>query len=67
MKTSLELVIGILITGLSAYYWVDISSSNFSDMPMFFRFTYRLFPYFDFVITGAGLWILYIGIKKLRE
>jgi hypothetical protein len=67
MKISLELIIGILITGLSAYYWVDISGSTFSDMPTFFRLTYRLFPYLDFVITGAGLWTLYIGIKKLRE
>ena len=67
MKISVDLIIGILITGLSVYYWFDISDSTLSSMPMFFRFTYRLFPYFDFVITGAGLWVLYLGINKLRE
>jgi hypothetical protein len=67
MKINLELIIGILITGLSAYYWIDISDAALSGLPIFFRFTYRLFPYFDWVITGAGLWMLYTGIKKLRK
>lgn len=67
MKINPEFIIGILITGLSVYYWIDISGSALSGMPMFFRFTYRLFPYFDWLITGAGLWILYTGTKKLRE
>ena len=67
MKINLELIIGILITGLSVYYWIDISGSALSSLPMFFRFTYRLFPYFDVIISGVGLWLLYSGIRKFRE
>lgn len=67
MKINLELVIGILITGLSAYYWIEISDAPLSSLSMFFRFTYRLFPYFDWLMTGAGLWMLYSGIRKLRK
>jgi hypothetical protein len=67
MKVNIELVVGIVITAVSVYYWVEINGSSFSSIPIFFRFTYRLIPYFDVVITGAGLWELYSGIKKLRE
>lgn len=67
MKISSDLIIGIVLTVLSLYYWFAISSSTLSNTPVFFALTYKLFPYFDLLITGAGLWKLYLGINKLRE
>ncbi len=61
------LILGILISGISIYYWAEVNTSPLSQMPIFFRLTYRLFPYLDLVISAAGLWTLYTGIKRLRE
>ncbi len=67
MKISKELVIGLVLTVISAYYWSVIGNSiSVNDVPLFYRFTYRLYPYLDFVITVIGMLFFYRGLMKLR-
>jgi len=68
MKISIELVIGLAMTLLSAYYWGTVgNTSPLTSVPEFFRYTYRLYPYLDLVITAVGMFLFYRGMKRLRE
>ncbi|MCX8030668.1 MAG: hypothetical protein N3A59_03680 [Thermodesulfovibrionales bacterium] len=74
VKISFELVVGLIITIISAYYWSEIGSDFtgsskliYSEIPLFFRYTFRLFPFADFTITVIGMVLFYTGLKKLRS
>ncbi|GEM_PF-5434377 len=73
-KISIELVIGLALTIVSAYYWSEIGSDftessklAYSEIPLLYRFTYRLFPFADLTITVIGMILFYAGLKKLRQ
>lgn len=68
LKVSIELIIGILLTFFSAYYWAAIGSSvPLSDVPVIYRYTFRLYPYLDIAFTVVGMLLFYRGLMKLRE
>jgi hypothetical protein len=68
MKLSAELIIGLALTLVSAYYWGTVgSAAPLAGVPAFYRYTFRLFPYFDLFITVVGMLFFYRGLKKLRE
>ncbi len=71
-KISIELVAGLALSLISAYYWSEIGSDFWGtskvtadQVPLPFRFTYRLVPFLDFVITAMGMMIFYRGLRKL--
>ncbi len=67
MKISLQLVIGLALTLLSAYYWGTVGkTAPLSEVPVFLRYTFRLYPYLDYAITFLGMLLFYRGLKKLR-
>ncbi|HET6514846.1 MAG TPA: hypothetical protein VFG09_06755 [Thermodesulfovibrionales bacterium] len=67
MKISKELIIGSILTAISAYYWGSIGSARpLSDVPVFYQYTYRLYPYLDIVLSAVGMFFFYRGLKKLR-
>ncbi len=73
-KISIELIVGLALTCLSVYYWSEIGSDlsgsakiHPHEVPMLYRFTYRLFPFADMAITVTGMVLFYTGLKKLRE
>ena len=64
----LLLIIGLLITIASAYYWAAIGKARpLAEVPLVFQYTYRLYPYVDVVITAAGMLAFYRGLMKLRK
>lgn len=67
MKISIELVIGLALTLLSAYYWGTFGHSPDSEVPIFFRSLFRGFRYLDVLITSVGMFLFYRGLKRLRE
>lgn len=73
-KISIELIVGLILTIISAYYWSEIGSDftgssklAYSEIPTPYRLTYRLFPFADFTITVVGMVLFYAGLKKLRS
>ncbi len=66
MKISLQLVAGLALTLLSAYYWSAFGHSPVNQVPAFFRYSYRLFNYADMFITVVGMFLFYSGLKRLR-
>ncbi len=67
MKISIELIIGLAVTLLSAYYWGAVGSAPpLSNVPVFYRYTFRLYPYLDIGITFVGMLLFYRGLRKLR-
>jgi hypothetical protein len=68
MKINGSLIIGAIVTLMALYYWIAIGSwGPISKVPMVYRFSFRLFPYFDIAFTAAGVWALFQGFRKLRE
>lgn len=68
MKINITLVLGLILTLFSAYYWAAIgSSAPLRDVPVVYQYTFRLYPYLDIVITFVGMLLFYRGLKKLRE
>ena len=67
MKISKELVIGLILTTISAYYWSAIGSARpLSEVPVLYQYSYRLYPYLDIVLSAIGMFFFYRGLKKLR-
>ncbi|MEW6117487.1 MAG: hypothetical protein AB1553_11360 [Nitrospirota bacterium] len=68
MKIHGELIIGVLLTAASAYYWAAIgNSSPVETVPVLYRYTFRLYPYLDVAFTAVGMLVFYRGLKKLKE
>jgi len=68
MKISIELVAGLALTLLSAYYWGTVgNTAPLGNVPVFFRYTFRLYPYTDFMITVLGMFLFYRGLMRLRR
>jgi hypothetical protein len=68
MKLNPQLIIGLVLTLLSAYYWGAIGKVvPLSSVPVVYQYTFRLYPYFDYFITVAGMFLLYWGLRKLRR
>ncbi|HEX8947462.1 MAG TPA: hypothetical protein VF790_00795 [Dissulfurispiraceae bacterium] len=68
MKINIELIVGLVLTLASAFYWATIGNSMpVNEVPLAYRYTYRLYPYLDVAFTGAGMLIFYRGLLKLRE
>lgn len=67
MKISIELVAGLALTLASAYYWSTFGHSPFNEVPSFYRYSFRLFPYLDIIITALGMMLFYRGLKKIRK
>lgn len=73
-KISVELIVGLIISLLSAYYWSEIGSElagnakiSPEEVPTLYRFSYRLFPFADLTITVIGMVLFYAGLRKLRQ
>ena len=68
MKLNAQLIIGLILTLLSAYYWGAIGKVvPLSSVPVFYQYTFRLYPYLDYFITVVGMFLFYRGLRKLRE
>ncbi len=67
MKISAQLIIGLALTLVSAYYWGTFAHSPLNEVPVFYRYTFRLYPYLDLMITFVGMLLFYSGLKKLRR
>ena len=68
MKLNPQLIIGLALTLLAAYYWGAIGKVvPLSSVPVFYQYTFRLYPYFDYFITVVGMFLFYYGLKKLRK
>jgi hypothetical protein len=68
MKVSKELVIGLILTLISGYYWALIGASiPLSEVPLAYRYTFRLYPYMDIALTAISMLVFYRGLMKLRE
>ncbi len=67
MKISVQLVVGLVLTLGAAYYWGTFAHSPLDEVPLFYRYTFRLYPYLDLLITFVGMLIFYAGLKKLRR
>ncbi len=68
MKLSAQLIIGLALVLISAYYWGAIgNTAPLGSVPVFFRYTFRLYPYLDLFITVVAMLLFYRGLKKLRE
>ncbi len=68
MKISIELVIGLVVTILSAFYWgTPMHTAPLGEVPVVYQYTYRLYPYLDIVITFIGMLLFYRGLKNLRR
>ncbi len=68
MKISMELIIGLILTLAGAYYWAAIGNTMpVNQVPGVYRFTFRLYPYMDVVLTAIGMLVFYRGLMKLRE
>jgi len=60
-------LLGVLWIGAALYYWVNFSQEVLLiRMPLFFRYTFRLTPQLDIVLTILGMLLLIIGIKTTR-
>jgi hypothetical protein len=68
MKISIQLIAGLALTLLSAYYWGTVgNTAPLSDVPVFYRYTYRFYPYLDIVLTFVGMLLFYRGLKRLKQ
>ncbi len=67
MKISVELVVGLALTLVSAYYWGAVGHGHGNMIPVFYRYTFRLYPYIDIVLTFIGMLLFYRGLMKLRK
>ncbi len=68
MKINKELITGLILTLISAYYWAFIGSSRpLAQVPLLYRYSFRLYPYLDMTFTVTGMLFFYRGLKKLRE
>jgi len=67
MKINRYLIIGIIVTCMALYYWIEIGRSTWVKVPMLYHFTFRLFIHADILWTVGGLLSLIKGIRKLRE
>jgi len=68
MRISKELIAGLILTLISVYYWGEVGKMRpLADVPLFYRYTFRLFPYFDIVLTAVGMFLFYRGFNKLRR
>ena len=66
MKWNGSLIGGILLALVTLYYWLAVGHAPLHDVPLLFRFTYRLFPWADFFWTIAAGVLLYRGIQQAR-
>lgn len=73
-KLSIELIVGLILALISAYYWSEIGSDLSGsakipphEVPTLYRLTYRLFPFADLAITVIGMLLFYSGLRKLRQ
>ena len=69
MRISKELVAGLILTLISAYYWGEGYNKKIllADVPLFYQYTYRLTRYLDIVLTAVGMFLFYRGLNKLRR
>jgi hypothetical protein len=68
MKENKILIIGLILTGISVYYWAAIGNARpLSEVPLFYRYTYRFFPFADILFSVAGMMLFYKGLRRLRE
>ena len=68
MRISKELVIGLIVTLLSAYYWGEVGKTRpLAEVPVFYQYTYRLYDYVDIILTAVGMFLFYRGLNKLRS
>lgn len=68
MKLSKELVVGLTLTLISVYYWALIGNSiPLSEVPLAYRYTFRLYPYMDVALTAISMLVFYRGLMKLKE
>jgi len=68
MRISKELIAGLVLTLISVYYWGEVAKVKLlADVPLFYRYTYRLYPYLDIVLTAVGMFLFYRGLAKLRR
>jgi hypothetical protein len=66
MKWNRSLVGGIVLGLVTLYYWFGVGHTAFRNMPLFYRFTFRLFPLADILWTIAAAGLLYRGIQQAR-
>ena len=57
-------LLGVFWIGATLYYWINFSRDVLLvRMTLFFRYTFRLTPQLDIVLTILGMLLLIIGIK----
>ena len=67
MRWNGSLIGGILLGLVTLYYWLVVAHAAWQKVPLLFRFTYRLFPWADFLWTIAAGVLLYRGIQQARQ
>ncbi|MCE5194029.1 MAG: hypothetical protein LLF28_01000 [Nitrospiraceae bacterium] len=68
MRISIELAAGLILAIATGYYWYAIGNSMpINDVPLGFRYSYRLFPYADIVFAASGMLLFYRGLQKLKK
>jgi hypothetical protein len=65
MKLNGKIIGGAVILLLAVYWWL-VARRSFPP-PIFYAFTFRLFPFADVLWTIAGATLLYRGIEQARE
>ncbi len=68
-KINAQLVVGLVLTIFSAYYWGTFVHTPDAAVPEIYRFTFRMFPglHLDIVFTFVSMLLFYKGLKRLRR
>ena len=66
MKLNRSLVAGICLGLAALYYWLAVGHTALRNVPLLYRFTFRLFPWADILWTIPAGALLYRDIQQAR-
>ena len=66
MKLNRSLGAGVCLGLAALYYWFAVGHTALRNVPLLYRFTFRLFPLADILWTIAAAALLYRGIQQAR-
>lgn len=69
MKLNAQLVVGLMLTLFSAYYWGKFVHTPDSAVPEIYRYTFRMYPqlHLDIVFTFVSMLLFFRGLRRLRK
>jgi hypothetical protein len=68
-RINAQVVVGLLLTLFSAYYWSTFVHAPDNAVPEIYRYTFRMYPqlHLDIVFTFVSMLLFYRGLKRLRR